>query len=200
MEQKEDRIQAECVKWFIDQFPKLRKSLIHVPNGEKRDKITANKLKAMGVVAGVNDLIFVFRGRVHWIEMKKPTGKPSPKQKQFHSHLASQLFKTYVIDNVQDFKSLITSLMVGNSKKLIDWEYKKKVYDYLFKMPVNTEIELLKICNPDSTEKFISVVRSFVDERLDMQNKFEIEFSNDYSKLVKNELDQDLFNLFNFKE
>lgn len=45
---------------------------IHCPNGGARDGHEAAILKAMGVVAGVWDLLFFYRGRFFMIEMKPP--------------------------------------------------------------------------------------------------------------------------------
>jgi hypothetical protein len=58
----------------------------HVPNGEERNKILGAKLKAMGTLAGVADLIFIWytdRIRVLFLELKR-RGKPlSPEQYAF---------------------------------------------------------------------------------------------------------------------
>jgi hypothetical protein len=76
----------------------------HVPNGELRDKRAAAKLKAMHVLPGVADLLFIFRRSdapdepgqdsvdlqastagltVLFLELKAPRRKPSPVQIQF---------------------------------------------------------------------------------------------------------------------
>jgi hypothetical protein len=44
----------------------------HVPNGEPRDKRTAAKLKAMGILPGVSDLEF------HWLEPGSNIGNRQP--------------------------------------------------------------------------------------------------------------------------
>ena len=45
----------------------------HTANGERRDKSTAAKLKAMGVEPGVPDLVFIEprAGRAHFLEVKR---------------------------------------------------------------------------------------------------------------------------------
>jgi hypothetical protein len=43
-----------------------------VPNGEKRNIITAKKLKAEGVKAGVPDITLIYDGLYYGIEIKKP--------------------------------------------------------------------------------------------------------------------------------
>jgi hypothetical protein len=57
----------------------------HTPNGEYRDKGTAGRLKAMGVKAGVSDFILIAppSGRVHALELKRETLKPSEAQELF---------------------------------------------------------------------------------------------------------------------
>ena len=55
----------------------------HVPNGGKRSKATAGRMKAMGVSRGVPDLHFMWSGKFGVIEMKDATGDMSPDQKEF---------------------------------------------------------------------------------------------------------------------
>lgn len=60
----------------------------HCPNGEKRDKITAAKLKGMGVRAGVPDLIFIFpKGVTLWVELKLKDKDLNTKQEEFKAML-----------------------------------------------------------------------------------------------------------------
>ena len=49
-------------------------TLIHVPNGEKRSALTGALLKRMGTRRGVEDLQFIWKGRLHAIEVK-PKGE-----------------------------------------------------------------------------------------------------------------------------
>jgi VRR-NUC domain-containing protein len=68
----------------------------HVPNGEKRDKATAARLKAMGVRAGLVDILFFQRyydatANVDYaglaIELKTATGRTSDDQERWLAHL-----------------------------------------------------------------------------------------------------------------
>ena len=64
--------------------------MFHVPNGGKRDKATAIRLKAEGVKPGVPDIVLpVARGNFHslWIELKVDGGKPSPDQLEWQKNL-----------------------------------------------------------------------------------------------------------------
>lgn len=84
----EDEEQAAVFEWAAlmeHKYPCLH-IMYHVPNGEKRDKATAAKLKRMGVKPGVCDIVLpAARGGYHglYIEMKVGDNKPSPEQKDF---------------------------------------------------------------------------------------------------------------------
>lgn len=56
----------------------------HVPNGGARTKAEGGILKAMGVKAGVPDLLIVHNGRAFFIELKAERGKLSPSQLEIH--------------------------------------------------------------------------------------------------------------------
>ena len=56
---------------------------LHVPNGERRDKITGAKLKRMGVVPGTADLLFWHRGNSFALELKSLGGRWSDAQLEF---------------------------------------------------------------------------------------------------------------------
>ena len=56
----------------------------HTPNGELRDKRTAAKLKGMGVLRGVPDIIVLLpNGQAGFIELKKADGTSSDDQVEF---------------------------------------------------------------------------------------------------------------------
>lgn len=58
----------------------------HPPNGESRSARTGGKLKAMGTMAGVADLVIVCPGgRVRFLELKTPKGSLSANQRAFRT-------------------------------------------------------------------------------------------------------------------
>ena len=83
----------EWAEWTGKQiYPEL-KWLYHIPNGGKRGKAEAARLKRMGVKAGVSDLFLpVPRGGYHglYIEMKAKGGRLSKEQKEFIPFAKSQ--------------------------------------------------------------------------------------------------------------
>jgi hypothetical protein len=56
--------------------------VFHPANGGKRGKAEAGRLKGMGVVPGIPDLIVIIAGRCHGLEIKTETGRMSAAQKQ----------------------------------------------------------------------------------------------------------------------
>lgn len=79
--------QVALVKWFRDNFPEPDYIIFAVPNGGTRGIREAERLKAEGVKAGVNDLIILTHGKVIFLEMKKVNTKPSQKQIEFHKNV-----------------------------------------------------------------------------------------------------------------
>ena len=57
-----------------------------VPNGEKRSRKTAARLKQQGVRPGVSDLCFVIDNQFIGLELKTETGKQSEAQEQFQEN------------------------------------------------------------------------------------------------------------------
>lgn len=71
----------------------IAKHAFAIPNGGKRDRITAAILKGEGVLAGVPDVALpVPAGNCHglWIEFKSADGRLSDNQKEYSAWLASQ--------------------------------------------------------------------------------------------------------------
>ena len=98
----EDEEQAAVFEWAdlsAGRWPELR-LLFHIPNGGLRNKVTAARMKVLGVKAGVPDL-FLPVARGDWfglfIEMKRRKGgKLSPLQVDWIEALGRQGYKTVV--------------------------------------------------------------------------------------------------------
>ena len=117
MNQEEHKLQCACVKWFAYQHPELQGLLFAVPNGSYRNKATAGKLKAEGVVAGVADLILLVpvskpcHDDAGWwytlhglcIEMKTKTGRQSPEQKAWAEKVLLKQYEYALCRSLDDF-------------------------------------------------------------------------------------------------
>lgn len=84
----EARIQAAIVEWIRTVSSDL--VVFHVPNGGKRGKADAARLKWIGTLAGVPDLVIITPGaRVRFIEVKTPDGSLSPAQRDIRESLTA---------------------------------------------------------------------------------------------------------------
>ncbi len=104
---EEHRIQCSCVRWFYLQYPNLKYRLFAVPNGGRRDKVTASNLKDEGVLPGVADLILLKPNSKYGallIEMKTSKGRQSDSQKRWQYELCSMdEYKYVVCRSLNDF-------------------------------------------------------------------------------------------------
>ena len=83
----ETDLQKSVVQWL--DLVKPDAYWFHVPNESKAHINHRRKLKAMGVKAGVADLVFVMPGgRVGFIELKHGKGRQSDSQKGFANAMA----------------------------------------------------------------------------------------------------------------
>jgi|SRR6478736_9229010 len=105
----EDQFQAATYLYINNNYPKLRKLIFHVPNEGSRNPKEAMKLKSMGVLAGVPDLILL--KPLCGIELKMPNGKVSPAQKELHGIWGEAGIKVYVCWNAEQVCNLIEELI-----------------------------------------------------------------------------------------
>lgn len=84
--------------WSCGKYPELA-LLYHIPNGGRRDRAEAARLKAEGVKAGVPDLCLpVARGGWHglYIELKVPGNRPTQNQREWLEQLRGQGYAAVV--------------------------------------------------------------------------------------------------------
>jgi hypothetical protein len=189
----EGKLQADCFQWFNNSFPQLRGLLYHVPNGEKRDPVTANLLKAKGVVAGIPDLVFHYRAKTYFIELKKPdgSGSLSKAQKNIHQQLDTQRFIVWVLNDLDSFKHIIESILVDTSHQFTfgltkeDYYYKHKIFDYIYSLGDCEVVKVSDVCSDETRNKFINFVTEFIVEGYAVLNGFELLFTPDYKAFYK---------------
>jgi hypothetical protein len=92
----ESRLQAEIFQHHWNNYPHERGLLFHV-NNKARNAIEGNRFKAMGVVRGVSDLIYLKPGgRPLLMELKLDEGKQSSEQLKWEA-LVKEAGYNYVI-------------------------------------------------------------------------------------------------------
>jgi len=110
--QSEHDLQVSCVEWFYLQYP--NEILFAIPNGGKRNIVTAMKLKAEGVMPGVSDLFLMLsKGGFHGfcIEMKRKGGTLTDNQKDFFKKAINKGYLCTKVDNFEDFVIAINTYM-----------------------------------------------------------------------------------------
>jgi len=105
MKHNESKIQIELVKYIRYLYPKSL--LFSVPNGHKRNIITASYLKREGVLAGVSDLIWLHEGRTYFLEVKADKGYQSVNQKEFEQNVVKQGFRYAILRSTKDFDNFL---------------------------------------------------------------------------------------------
>lgn len=189
----EGRLQAECYQWFNNTYPNLRGLLYHVPNGEKRDPVTASLLKAKGVVRGIPDLEFHYRAKTYFLEVKRPDGKGalSDDQKFIHKQLDTQRFIIWIFNDFETFKKLIQNIISDTSEQFTfglskeDYYYKHKIFDYIYSLGDCQVVIISEVCEEHNQGKFVNYVTEFIVEGYAGLNGFELLFTPDYKAFYK---------------
>ena len=119
--QDEARLQAQCFQWCWNTFPQTRRLLFHVEN-ERSDgnKIDGARRVAMGLVAGVSDLILLIpRGEYHGlcIEMKTLTGKQRENQRTWQMLVETNGYQYCLCRTFEQFQHIITAYLSLPTKK-----------------------------------------------------------------------------------
>lgn len=94
----EDRFSAEFSQWVWNTYPETRYTLFHVENekeklnGESAQSFMrrVSKSKAKGVVPGVWDYFWFWKGKVYVLELKVGAGRLSEDQKKFRDAVLKQ--------------------------------------------------------------------------------------------------------------
>lgn len=110
MYREEEQLQRCCVNQFKWRYSRYFRLLTHPANEGTADPKRGARLKAMGVQAGVPDLLlFVARGGYHGlaIEMKSRKGKLEKVQKEYLGMLEEQGWKTAVCRSLEEFLDII---------------------------------------------------------------------------------------------
>lgn len=125
--QSESKIQADSFLWFHNSFPQYRGLLFACPNQNERSGELSKKAqlisgamrKAIGVVAGVSDLIlFIPRGNYHalCLECKTEIGKQSEEQKDWERKVSEQGYLYKIFRSKEQFRQIIDSYLTLEDK------------------------------------------------------------------------------------
>lgn len=108
MERPEQHLHRACVDLLHVYAARGSLAFCHVPNGEWRRKATAARLKAMGVTAGVPDLLVWLRGGGNFqVELKAGSRRPSPVQVDWAARMADLGVRVYLARSVDDLEAVL---------------------------------------------------------------------------------------------
>ena len=104
----ESQFQAQLFQHHWNNYPHERGLLFHV-NNKARNAIEGNRFKAMGVIPGVSDFIYLKPGGSPiLIELKINTGEQSPVQKKWELLVRLAGYDYRIVRNLTDFLQIIT--------------------------------------------------------------------------------------------
>ena len=107
----EARIQQEIVMFFNNEYPELRGCLCYNNNnsvGGLRGKLN----KFLGVVKGRSDMVLYYKSFSVMIELKTEKGRQSDSQRAWQYLMINQGFRYYIIRSLEEFKELITKIII----------------------------------------------------------------------------------------
>jgi hypothetical protein len=110
----EAHLQSHCYQWTREAFPQTRDLFYAIPNGGSRRMIEAMQLKAQGVVPGVADMEFKWKGKCYLFEFKFGAGKQSPAQKEWEAKVVQQGFDYFLVNDADAFKEIFKTIVNGN--------------------------------------------------------------------------------------
>ena len=107
MHLSESAIQSKCVTWFNNTYclkhHTPRSMIFHVANENQHKHI------ALGVLAGVSDLVVLHGGQVLWVEMKDHKGRLRLAQIEFRERVCLMGYTYHVCRSLEEFKEIIES-------------------------------------------------------------------------------------------
>ena len=108
MVRAEEQLQRSVVQLLALYAGRGLLAFCHVPNGERRDRITGARLKAMGVQPGVPDLlVWTPHGKSFGIEMKAGRGQLSDVQVLWRSTPESLGHRVYVCWSLEEVEAVL---------------------------------------------------------------------------------------------
>lgn len=101
-------MQRACCDWLAIQERMGRLRYFAVPNGGRRGRVEAARLKGLGVRSGIPDLVILFDGGTSlFCELKSPKGRLSFVQKIWAESLNSMGFHWAEVRSLDDLRGAV---------------------------------------------------------------------------------------------
>ncbi len=105
----EDDIQKSVVAWLVIQENLGRLTFFAVPNEGRRSWGQINRYKAMGLRAGVPDIIIVTRDGTRFLELKAEDGRMKDSQKDFFSRLETHGHEPWLARSLEEVQGFVNA-------------------------------------------------------------------------------------------
>jgi hypothetical protein len=114
--QEEETLHRACAEWVFNSQARhpILQYLMHVPNGGKRSRGEAGKLKAMGVRKGVPDFVLPFPSERFTglaVELKAGDGRLTDEQQKWLRFAAQNGYRTAVCFSLTEFIAVIQDFL-----------------------------------------------------------------------------------------
>jgi ATP-dependent exoDNAse (exonuclease V) beta subunit len=114
-----DQLQQKCFLWSFGTYPHLRKLFWHTPNelpkrpgeSQKAYVIRLNQRKAIGVVAGVLDMVFYYRGRLYVFDFKVGADRISEDQAEFIRQVVEHGGEAHEIRAFEEYQEIFRRIV-----------------------------------------------------------------------------------------
>lgn len=102
----EEKLQQQIFTWHWNTMPQERGLLFMVHNTPK-NAIDGARLKSIGLVKGVSDIVYLKPGGIPiFIELKTDRGRQSPEQIQWQRKIQSVGYRYEIVRSLEEFKNL----------------------------------------------------------------------------------------------
>ena len=106
----ESQIQSSCVMWLWNTHPQTRGLFFSVTNNSEHIA-RAMQRKAVGLISGVSDCLFIWRGSLYCFEFKTETGRQSAAQIEWQTKVNQQGINYYLIRSIEEFKKVMEEIL-----------------------------------------------------------------------------------------
>ena len=106
----ESQIQSQCVIWLWNTHPETR-GLFFSVNNNSEHIARAMIRKSIGLISGVSDCLFMWRGKTYCFEFKTPTGRQSSSQIEWQHKVNNHGFDYYIVRSFEEFKRIIETIL-----------------------------------------------------------------------------------------
>lgn len=146
----ESKIQQDAFTEIRNRYPETYGLIYHVPNGGLRDKRTASIMRGLGVVPGIQDLHFLWKGTHYIIEVKDHKGRVSAEQKVIHAQHKLHGTDTYIFRTAEQIIYFVEYIIQSKSLKAFDrfispYCNPEKVEEYKAEMRIERQNKLRKV-------------------------------------------------------